>query len=141
VIDASLALKWELNDEEFVEQAVAIRDEFLIHKSLHLFAPHLFVFELANGIAVAVRRARVPVADGSQILRRLIAAEVTLTLVLPRRLYEIAMQFQISAYDSAYVALAERLETDLWTADRGLVDAVSHQLPWVRFIGDWIPRQ
>ncbi|HVC33638.1 MAG TPA: type II toxin-antitoxin system VapC family toxin [Chloroflexota bacterium] len=36
------------------------------------------------------------------------------------------------AYDSYYLALAETLGCDLWTADRRLVNAVN--LPWVRMV-------
>ena len=39
-----------------------------------------------------------------------------------------------AAYDSYYLALAEALECDLWTADRRLLNAVD--LPWVRWVGE-----
>jgi predicted nucleic acid-binding protein len=38
-----------------------------------------------------------------------------------------------AAYDSFYLALAQRLECELWTADRHLRNAVD--LPWVCGIG------
>jgi predicted nucleic acid-binding protein len=38
-----------------------------------------------------------------------------------------------AAYDSFYLALAETLDCDLWTADRRLASAVG--LPWVRYVG------
>jgi len=34
------------------------------------------------------------------------------------------------AYDSFYLALAERLDCDFWTADRRLVNAASQ--PWIK---------
>jgi len=58
VVDASLALKWELNDEEFVEQAVAIRDAHLNVDTnvdtVLLTAPTFFPYEIANGIRRAL---------------------------------------------------------------------------------------
>ena len=38
-----------------------------------------------------------------------------------------------AAYDSFYLALAEGLQCDLWTADRRLFNAVD--LPWVHLAG------
>jgi len=40
-----------------------------------------------------------------------------------------------AAYDAHYLALAERLGADLWTADRRLHQAVGAALPWVRLVG------
>ena len=37
---------------------------------------------------------------------------------------------RVTAYDSYYLALAEALGCDLWTADRQLANALD--LPWVR---------
>jgi predicted nucleic acid-binding protein len=137
VIDASLALKWELNDEEFVENAVAVRDASLLIGQVRLIAPSLFVYEVINGITVAARRLRFNPSRGSQMLQRLFSVGVSLRTPDPARTYEIATRFQISAYDAAYVALAESAEAELWTADNPLFRAVSGSLPFVRWIGDW----
>jgi predicted nucleic acid-binding protein len=40
------------------------------------------------------------------------------------------------AYDAQYLALADLLGCELWTADRRLVNAVGGKLPWVRWIGE-----
>ena len=48
-----------------------------------------------------------------------------------------AQQFNRSAYDAAYLTLAENLGTQLITGDRRLYNAVSAQLPWVLWIGDY----
>jgi predicted nucleic acid-binding protein len=40
------------------------------------------------------------------------------------------------AYDAQYLALADLLGCELWTADRRLVSAVGDKLPWVRWIGE-----
>ncbi len=54
-------------------------------------------------------------------------AQVDRAFIWTRRLNRAA------AYDSFYLALAEELGSDLWTADRRLVNAVD--LPWVRLAG------
>lgn len=137
VIDASVALKWELDDEEYVEQALALRDEFLSLGSIQLFAPHLYIYELTNGVVSAVNRQRIESMHGAQILRRLLLAGVSLQAPPVGRTYDIALEYNLSAYDGSYVALAEALTADLWTADRKLYESAVGGLPWVRWISDY----
>jgi predicted nucleic acid-binding protein len=137
VIDASLALKWELNDEEHVENAVVIRDASLLSRRLHLLAPSLFMYEVIDGITVAGRRIRFDPQRGAQMLRRMLSVGVTLRTPDPGRTFDVAARFQISAYDAAYVALAEMEAVELWTADYPLFRAVTASMPSVRWIGDW----
>jgi predicted nucleic acid-binding protein len=42
-----------------------------------------------------------------------------------------------ASYDAHYVALAEALACDLWTADQKLVNALSLRYPFVRWLGDY----
>ena len=51
---------------------------------------------------------------------------------------EIAAQFQLKwIYDAFYVALAEIVGCDLWTADEALHDAVREAHPNVRLLADY----
>ena len=56
VVDASVVLKRQLEDEEGVPQALALRDDFLLHSRIDLTAPSLLIYELANGILTATHR-------------------------------------------------------------------------------------
>jgi len=48
----------------------------------------------------------------------------------------IAQRFNLpAAYDAHYLALAERLAVEFWTADRRLEQAVASALPWVHLAG------
>ena len=58
-----------------------------------------------------------------------------------RSIQESALEFATrfnrpKAYDAQYLALADLLGCELWTADRRLVSAVAGKLPWVRWIGE-----
>lgn len=55
VIDASVALKWLLRDEEIVPQADALLDDLLAGQ-LSVVVPTLFDYEVANVLRVAVSR-------------------------------------------------------------------------------------
>ncbi|MCS7197807.1 MAG: type II toxin-antitoxin system VapC family toxin [Candidatus Bipolaricaulota bacterium] len=48
-----------------------------------------------------------------------------------------ALAHKITAYDSAYLALAEQEKCDLWTGDVAFYRAVCKKLRWVRWIGDY----
>jgi len=49
VIDASVALKWRLRDEEATQQADALLEDFLAG-TLVLLTPTLFDYEIANAL-------------------------------------------------------------------------------------------
>jgi predicted nucleic acid-binding protein len=54
---------------------------------------------------------------------------------LHRRALEIAGEYGLPAvHDAHYLALAERLDAELWTADRKLSQAVAATLPWIRLV-------
>ena len=54
---------------------------------------------------------------------------------LQRATVRLAERLALSAsYDTHYLAVAERLDVELWTADRRLVQAVQDTLPYVRLL-------
>ena len=67
VIDASVALKWRLRDEEATSQADALLEDFLAGK-LELLTPTLFDYEIANALRVAVTRQRLSEQDAAMAL-------------------------------------------------------------------------
>lgn len=140
VIDASVALKWQLDDEQHSPQALALRDDVLVHERLTAYAPNLYVYEVLNGIVSAVKRDRLRQSQGEEALRHLFSIEFELRTPPIDRTYAIAVENGLSAYDSSYVTLAESLGAELWTADRALYEAVGTALPWVRWIGDYPAR-
>jgi predicted nucleic acid-binding protein len=55
---------------------------------------------------------------------------------LLRRGFALATQFnRPTAYDAQYLAVAERLGYDFWTADERLYNVVNTQLSWVGWLG------
>lgn len=142
VVDASVAIKRVLA-EEFTEESRA-----LFAKSLEdrrsLVAPPLLPSEVGNALyqrlytTVASRRLTEAEADGALVA----FLHLPITLLAPDDLYVRAFTFAKthrlpSVYDSVYVVLARMLNTELWTADQRLRNAVSTSAPWVRFIGEY----
>jgi predicted nucleic acid-binding protein len=57
---------------------------------------------------------------------------------LLKRGYELAEEFnRPTAYDAQYLALAERLSCDFWTADERMSNAVSGKFLSIRWLGNW----
>ncbi len=103
VIDASVALKWRLRDEEATLQADALLDDFLSSK-LDLFTPTLFDYEIANALKVAVTMGRLTenealsaIADFQQYdIERSDFREIQILA------FQLASQHQRSVYDGVY---------------------------------------
>jgi predicted nucleic acid-binding protein len=138
VIDASVALKWRLRDEEATSQADALLEDFLAGK-LELLAPTLFDYEIVNALRVAVTRQRLNESDAAAaladfaqytIVRYDFTGIASLTLHL-------SGQYLRSAYDSAYLALAQSQGVWFVTGDKRLFNAVGHVLAWVKWLGDY----
>ena len=138
VIDASVALKWRLRDEEATLQADALLDDFLADK-VALLTPTLFDYEITNALKVAVTmgrisasEARVAMADFQQYTITRYDFQAVQSLA-----FQLACQYQRSAYDGAYLALAQSQGLWFYTGDRRLCNAVGQALPWVKWIGDY----
>lgn len=139
VVDASVCLKWALDDEEAVSQAVALRDEAL-RQHIQMVAPSLWLYEVINGMVSAVRRGRVAANVGAQALAHLLSLGIHLADPEAKKVYECALRYGIAAYDAAYLTLAEALETVLWTGDRRLYTKVRHATGRVHWIGTYAPQ-
>jgi predicted nucleic acid-binding protein len=82
-----------------------------------MLAPSLWFYEVVNGLVTAVRRGRISSDQGSDALDRLVEVGVGLTDPDAEDCYRTAVDYQIAAYDAAYVALADALGAVLWTGD------------------------
>jgi predicted nucleic acid-binding protein len=134
VVDASVALKWVLQ-EEHTEHALALRDlwqesgEFVI-------APPIFRSEVTNALHQRVRRGEFGRAEAQDMLDSLIPAVATVeTGGLYNRALTLAGELMLaSTYGSLYLALAEAEGCEVWTADPRLVQAVQQRFPQVHAV-------
>jgi predicted nucleic acid-binding protein len=139
VVDASVVLKWQLDDEEYIPQATALRNDFYALSVIKAIAPHLLIYEVINGIITATRRKRLDSDKALGAIDNLIELGVELKEVEPERVLELALEHNLSAYDAAYLALAESASCELWTGDRPFYQAVKDEFPGVKWIGNYIP--
>jgi predicted nucleic acid-binding protein len=118
VIDASVALKWFV-EEQGTEQAATL----LAGQDL-LVAPDLIVAEVANAGWKAVRAGTMLPEQHDHAAARLpLAFDALIPLTsLAQRAVVIARLLDHPVYDCFYLALAEERSAKLMTADRRLLD-------------------
>lgn len=120
VVDTSVVVKWYL-PEQHHEAARALRDTYL-EGEIDLFAPELLPFEAINALRYSGQFDPDQLTAAAQSL-----SEYGIDFVSFRNagsVADIATDLDITVYDAAYVALAERLDTTAYTADETLLDDI-----------------
>jgi predicted nucleic acid-binding protein len=121
VIDSSVALAWALPDETSKEA-----ERFLSRVSIRsiLWVPALWWYEMANALLMAERRKRLTEAGRIRLMelyRKLpIRTDMMLDSDIVWRFHTLAMEYNLSAYDAAYLELAQRRGLGLATVDQHL---------------------
>ena len=122
VVDASLAVKWLVEEDDSDKAHAALQS--WVAQDITRIAPHLMPFEVANALHRRVLRGELNVGDSIRMIARLLASR--LELHQPPGLHVRALQLasqlkQNAAYDAHYLALAESVGCELWTADERFV--------------------
>jgi predicted nucleic acid-binding protein len=104
-----------------------------------LHAPTLLRYELVAVSRKAVYQGRITDEEGLRARDTLLSYPVTLHFddALLKRGYELAAEYnRPTAYDAQYLALAERLSYEFWTADERMFNAVRGKFPRVSWLGN-----
>jgi predicted nucleic acid-binding protein len=120
VIDASIVAVWVFPDEE----SSLAREAAEIVRGRYGLVPSLFWFEVRNLLLVGERRGRIPAEHTTAFLSKL--DELPLEMdrgCASQRLLDLARGNGLTAYDAAYLELAERRAVPLATLDRRLATA------------------
>jgi predicted nucleic acid-binding protein len=122
IIDSCVAVKWAIAESD-TDKALRVRDDFRAGL-VELVAPDVFPVEFVHAVTRAERQGRVLPEEGGELVADLLRALPQLydSLPLLPRAYELSSQARIGVYDCLYVALAEREQCELLTADQRLVN-------------------
>jgi len=104
-----------------------------------LVAPTLLYYEVSNALHRYVVHGDLLPEEGADALQAAFGLGIALygNVRLHQRALEIARRYSLpAAYDAHYLALAEELGAEFWTADRRLVRALDKALPWVHQAGE-----
>ncbi len=137
VVDSSTILATVLTETQTAKAKLLL--EQLQVQGFQLAAPSLIYYEFVSVIRKRVNRGDVLAESGNKLLDYLFEMEIRIIMEIEllKRAYEIANQHKLpSAYDAQYLAVAESLQCDFWTADERLYNTVSKSLTWVKWVGN-----
>lgn len=138
IVDVSVVAKWYLPAEVGSESAQLLRKDF-INNQIDLHAPSLIYFELTNVLNRSVKAGRLNFQKGRTALESFYRLDIKAldSLELFLESFKITDDFNVSAYDASYVALAKLQNLPLYTADEKLVRAVAKKIPLVKRLSDY----
>lgn len=139
VVDTSLALKW-VRTEVYTAEAIALRDaSFQLRDAIA--APSLLLYEATNTLFGFARDRFMTWTEAELAIDDLLATlqlQIAPASVAKRAIEITRLTNQTYSYDTQFLALAEHLGCDLWTADERFQRAMNrHGFPQVKAIGTY----
>lgn len=120
VLDPSLALSWYFEDERS-PAADALLDQVADQGAV---VPALWRLEIANAFQIAIRRQRIDTVFRDNALAALAAMAITVDSDTDTHAWTTTLrlsdQFRLTAYDAAYLELAQRRKLPLASLDQDL---------------------
>ena len=138
VVDSSLTV-FQLLDTEQSDWAVAAWNH-LQAKEAAIYVPRLWVFEVTSTVHKYLFDGEVTLDEAERALEAAFELSVNIMdedMSLCRAAFRWASRLkQKAAYDGFYLAVAEALNADFWTADRRLANAARQLgVTWVHWMG------
>ena len=140
VVDTSLAFKWIVVEDD-TDLAEALNRHW-ISQRIRIAAPHLMLAEISNALHRTVIEEDLSVLEAGTLLRQLAARPMEFYHAIPFYPRALALASELgqgAVYDSVYLALAESLDCELWTADGRFYRAARPTYPNVRLLTDFEP--
>lgn len=126
VVDASIAIKWFI-PEEGSEEALRILNDHIFGRE-EIFVPDLLFYEVVNALRYKQGLAIDGVGQFIDTLSRLELKRISTDENYLKDIFHTAREFDISAYDAAYVTLAKIFNCTLATADVKLSNKISDKI-------------
>ncbi|WP_020475277.1 type II toxin-antitoxin system VapC family toxin [Zavarzinella formosa] len=131
VLDSSVAAKWYLPNPDTVK---ALKFRFDFHAGIHeVLAPDILMTECAGVLVKAERAGDIDPEESVLSLNDLLVVGITIFLssTLIRRATEIALSTRLTVCGGLYVALAEREQCQLLSADQKALRIARKHFPFV----------
>jgi len=138
VVDASIAVKWHLRDEQDAETVIQVLTDYRDGRK-SLVAPEQIRYEVPGAIRNAVRTRRMTADAGAMAVADFLSWNIPTVTdnALTLNGYRLAIRFGCWFYDGLYVALAERANASLVHADNRLRNAIGGTFPLEMWMDDY----
>jgi predicted nucleic acid-binding protein len=139
-VDASLAILWLLPAQKTPQAGFLL--EHWVQENVDLIGPPLFNAEVTSTIRLHVYLHNILPEEGEAAFTKFFALAIQTVNPsgLYRKAWELAKKHNRSrTYDMQYLALAELVDCDFWTADERLVNSLQGKNPRVRWVGESAP--
>lgn len=139
VVDASLAIKWVVK-EPYAEEALALAGKWAAAETKPA-APCLLLVEVTNALHRRAILGHISFSQARQLLAGLLrmGIEIRESPQIHLRALELAQELQRPAvYDTHYLALAEMLGCDFWTADERFFNSAKEAHHRVKWLGGYV---
>jgi predicted nucleic acid-binding protein len=127
ILDASITMSWCFADES----APYSRSVLQSLSETYAEVPPLWIFEVANVLAIGERKQRITAALSHEFVKTLSGLDIRIEQptapVASIDLLVLARRYGLSAYDAAYLELARRKGLPLATLDKELIKAASQE--------------
>ena len=140
VVDASLALKWVL-EEPLSREAEGLLAQWEEGR-VRMVAPGLLLYEATDALRARVARGEMRGNEARIGVEAIVESGPVLVdqNALHWDALKLAMRLRLpDAYGAHYLALAEREDCELWTGNDGFWNAVKARHPRVRWVGERVP--
>lgn len=137
-VDASLAVRWVV-PEDYSEQALDLLAAWGASQT-ELFAPTHMLYEVNSTLRFLVSQKVISdeIGDGAFSRLRKLRIRLTSRAAIFPLAWKLARHLnQPTTYDTVYLALAQILDCELWTADRKFYNVARSQAPQIKWIGDY----
>lgn len=136
-VDASLILR-TLVPGSFSDRAESLLARWRA-EDIVMIGPSLLPYEVTSVLRRLVYLKAIPSAHGDEAFRTFLRLPIRLSY--SRSIFSVAWQLaqdlaRPRAYDSAYLAVAQRYDCPFWTADERLYNACRGHFAWVNWVGE-----
>ncbi len=137
-VDASIIVAL-VTAEAQSARALALWAEWM-RGDVQVIAPPLLRYEVTSALRRKVVRGVMSLPDARRALEEALSLDIKLLdpPELSLRAFDLAARFNLpAAYDAHYLALAEMLNAEFWTADEKLYNAVREDFPNIHWLGGY----
>ncbi|MBI2667756.1 type II toxin-antitoxin system VapC family toxin [Candidatus Woesearchaeota archaeon] len=133
VLDSSVVIKW-FSNEEHTDIALKLRDMFVMG-DIEIVVPDLQIYEIANALRYNKQIERTDVDNAVKSL-----IEIGIKVISPKReimkkAIDFSYDYDLTIYDSCFIALAKELNFVFVTADEKLYKKIK-SLNFVKLLKD-----